>query len=69
MARKPERPPLKPKLTDAERHKSFVETAKEVDASEDPKDFEKAFRKITSFHAPEGDRRTAGGGWRACRRV
>ncbi|HKB96507.1 MAG TPA: hypothetical protein VKB94_06620 [Rhizomicrobium sp.] len=36
----------KPKLTDAERHKRFVETAKEVGASEDPKDFDKAFKKV-----------------------
>jgi hypothetical protein len=36
----------KPKLTDAERHKRFVEMAKEVGASDDPKDFERAFKKI-----------------------
>jgi len=36
----------KPKLTDAERHKRFVETAKEVGASEDPRDFDKAFEKL-----------------------
>jgi len=36
----------KPKLTDAERHKRFVEMAREVKASDDPKDFEKAFNKI-----------------------
>jgi hypothetical protein len=41
MARKPQ-----PKLTDAERHKRFVDMAKEVEASEDPKDFEKAFEKV-----------------------
>lgn len=35
----------KPKLTDAERHKRFVEMAR-VEASEDPKDFERAFRKV-----------------------
>jgi hypothetical protein len=28
-----------PKLTDAERHKRFVEMARDVEASEDPKDF------------------------------
>jgi hypothetical protein len=33
-------------FTDAERHKRFVDMAKEVEASEDPKDFEKAFDKI-----------------------
>ena len=37
----------KPKLTDAERLKRFVETAREVDASERAEDFDKAFRKVT----------------------
>ena len=37
----------KPKLSDAERHERFVKTAKEVGASEDPKDFEKAFKIVT----------------------
>jgi hypothetical protein len=36
----------KPKLTDADRHKRFVEMAKEVEASPDAKDFERAFKKI-----------------------
>lgn len=36
----------KPKLTDAERHKRFVEMAKEVEASPDAKDFERAFNKV-----------------------
>jgi hypothetical protein len=40
--------PPKPKLTDAERHARFVETAKEVGASKDPKDFDKAFEKVTT---------------------
>ena len=35
-------------FTDAERHKRFVDKAKEVEASEDPKDFEKAFDKIAA---------------------
>jgi hypothetical protein len=38
----------KPKLTDADRHKRFVAMAREVGASDDPKDFEKAFKKVTS---------------------
>jgi hypothetical protein len=46
MAQKPV--PKKPKLTDAERHARFVETAREVGASEDPKDFEKAFDRVTA---------------------
>ena len=37
----------KPELTDSERHKRFVETAKDVGASDDPKDFDKAFKVIT----------------------
>jgi hypothetical protein len=38
----------KPKLTDAERHKRFVEMAKQVGASDDTKDFEKAFKRVTA---------------------
>lgn len=38
--------PKKAKLTDSERHKRFTEMAKEVEASEDPKDFDKAFQKV-----------------------
>ena len=38
----------KPKLTDTERHKRFVDMAREVEASDDPKDFEKAFKKVVS---------------------
>jgi hypothetical protein len=41
----PKRAP-KPKLTDAERHKRFVEMARQVGASDDPKDFEKAFKRV-----------------------
>jgi len=40
------KPARKPKLTDAERHKRFVDMAREVEASDDPKDFEKAFKKV-----------------------
>jgi hypothetical protein len=36
----------KPKLTDAERHKRFVAMAHEVEASNDPKDFDRAFKKV-----------------------
>jgi hypothetical protein len=35
-----------PKLTDAERHKRFLETALEVEASQDPKDFDRAFNRV-----------------------
>jgi hypothetical protein len=37
----------KPKLTDAERHKRFVDMARQVGASDDPKAFDKAFKKVT----------------------
>lgn len=36
-----------PKLTDAARHKRFVDTAREVEASEREEDFERAFEKVT----------------------
>jgi hypothetical protein len=42
----------KPKLTDAERHKRFVEMAHKVGASEDPKDFDKAFKKVVLPSSP-----------------
>jgi hypothetical protein len=38
----------KPKLTDAERHKRFVEMARQVGASDDPKAFDKAFKQVTA---------------------
>jgi hypothetical protein len=37
----------KPKPTDAERHRRFVAMAREVQAPDDPKAFDKAFRNIT----------------------
>ena len=37
----------KPKLTDTDRRARFVDMAREVQASEDPKDFEKAFEGVT----------------------
>jgi hypothetical protein len=51
FARKPKAKP-RPKLTDAERHKRFVEMAREVQASEDAKDFEKAFDKVVPVKSP-----------------
>ncbi len=45
MARKSE---LKPKLTDVERHKRFVEMAREVEADETIEGGERAFRKVVS---------------------
>jgi hypothetical protein len=38
----------RPKLTDADRHARFVDTARKVEASEDPAEFEKVFKKIIS---------------------
>ena len=43
MPRKSEK---KPKLTDAERHKRFLDMAREVEASDDPNDFDRAFTKV-----------------------
>jgi hypothetical protein len=36
----------KPSLTDTERYKRFLDMAKEIGASDDPKDFEKAFSTV-----------------------
>lgn len=44
----PPKTKAKPKLTDAERHKAFLAMAKEVEASESPKAFDRAFKKVTS---------------------
>jgi hypothetical protein len=38
--------PSAPKLTDAQRHKRFVAMAHEVEASESPKAFDKAFKLV-----------------------
>ncbi len=38
--------PKATKLTDAQRHERFRDMAKEVEASEDPKDFERAFEGV-----------------------
>jgi hypothetical protein len=48
----PRKSASKPKISDAERHKRFVEMAKVVGASDDPKDFEKAFSKVTKAKPP-----------------
>ena len=42
----------KPKLTDAERHARFKEMAGEIQASDDQKDFDKAFNKVTAPSKP-----------------
>jgi hypothetical protein len=41
-----------PKLSDAERHVRFVDTARKVEASEDPAEFEKAFKKLVTPKRP-----------------
>ena len=38
----------KPKLTDAERHKRFLDMARKVGASDKAEDFDKAFKKVTA---------------------
>ena len=53
-------PAAKPKLTDAERHKRFVEMAKEVEASPDDKDFERAFKKVVLQQQRGGRRKQPG---------
>ncbi len=46
----------KPTLTDEERHKRFLDMAREVEASENPKDFDKAFEKVAPLK-PDKSRR------------
>jgi hypothetical protein len=43
MSRKPA-----PKPDDPEESQRFIDTAREVEASENPKDFERAFDKVTA---------------------
>jgi hypothetical protein len=50
MAKTPKSAP-KPKLTDAERHKRFVETADKVGASEKREEFDRAFEAVTKAKA------------------
>jgi hypothetical protein len=53
MTRKP-----KPKPDDPEEYKRFLETAKKIGASDDPKDFDRAFERVVrpksrdDAHAP-----------------
>lgn len=42
----------KPKLTDAERHKRFLEEARRSGASDDPDDFERALKAVASKARP-----------------
>jgi hypothetical protein len=42
------KPTAKPKLTDAERHKRFLEEARRAEASDDPEDFDRALVKVAT---------------------
>ncbi len=42
-----DKPKPKSKLSDAARHERFKDMAREVEASEDAKDFDKAFKRVT----------------------
>lgn len=45
------------KLTDAERHKRFVEMSKEVEAADDAKAFDKAFESVARLKSPDFHRK------------
>lgn len=55
MTTQPKPTPKPPKLTDAERLERFKDMAREVGASDDPKDFERAFEKVTATPQPKND--------------
>jgi hypothetical protein len=42
------KPTKNPKLTDAERHKRFVEMAEKVGASDNPEDFDAVFDRVVA---------------------
>jgi hypothetical protein len=42
----------KPNLTDAERHKRFVDTAKQIGASDRSEDFDRAFKSLNIKNPP-----------------
>jgi hypothetical protein len=52
----PQKREPKPKLSDAERHKRFLDTAREVEASDDPKDFDRAFNRVVTSKGPSRHR-------------
>lgn len=47
------KPPPKPEPDDPEEYKRFLGTAEEVEASKDPKAFDRSFKKVT--HQKECD--------------
>lgn len=51
------KPQPKPKLTDEERHQRFKDMAHEIEASDDAKDFDKAFEKVTAQSHPSSGSR------------
>ena len=51
MPRKPA-----PKPDDPEESQRFIDTAREVEASEDPKDFDRAFKKVVSRPDPKSQK-------------
>ena len=53
MARKPQ---SKSKLSDAERHARFVETARKVEVDESPGAFDRAFEKVVKPVTPRPPR-------------
>jgi len=42
-----------PKLTDAERHARFVETARALEVDESPEAFDRAFERVTKSSQPK----------------
>ena len=48
----------KAKDTPAKQHARFLETAREVGASDDPKDFDKAFKKVSRSTAKHSTRKS-----------
>lgn len=51
-----QKPPMKAKLTDEERHKRFKNVAREVEASGDEKDFDKAISRLLGGSSQSSDR-------------
>jgi hypothetical protein len=48
-------PAKKAQLTEEERRKRIRETAREIGASNDPKDFERAFKSVVPSKKPRAD--------------
>lgn len=51
------KPVRKPKWDDPEESKRFLETAKDAEASEDPKEFDRALSKVISRAGSKGSSR------------